>query len=154
MELLVIYKHYSDLVSSTIAERGAVAARQSNVKTMRAVKRHTLKLLQEFTNVCDDLGLLCGEFFPQLLTPILEDYVHNVPDAREAEVLSLFAALILRLREQVASHVPNVLTATFECTLSMITKNMEDFPDHRLNFFELLQAIVSTNFEALTGMSE
>ena len=43
--LLQIYQHYSEIVSKTVAERGEVAARQSSVKQMRAVKRHTLKLL-------------------------------------------------------------------------------------------------------------
>lgn len=68
---------------------------------MRAVKRYTLKLLIEFTNVCTDIALLRDEFFPQLIHPILEDYTGSVPDAREAEVLSLFAALILKIGTEV-----------------------------------------------------
>ena len=85
--------------------------------------------------MCTDLALLRDQFFPQLLGPILADYSSNVPGAREAEVLALFAELIDKLKHEVAKHVPDVLTATFECTLAMITRNMEDFPDHRLNFF-------------------
>ena len=36
-------------------------------------------------------------------------------------------------------HVPTILEAVFEVTLNMITKNFEDFPEHRMNFFMLLK---------------
>ena len=42
---------------------------------------------------------------------------------RDAEVLSLFAAIITKLRELMAPEVPRVFEAIFECTLQMITKN-------------------------------
>jgi hypothetical protein len=38
-------------------------------------------------------------------------------------VLSLFAAIITKLRELMAPEVPRVFEAIFECTLQMITKN-------------------------------
>jgi CRM1 C terminal len=31
------------------------------------------------------------------------------------------------------------MEAVFECTLLMITRNMEDFPEHRIKFFQFLQ---------------
>jgi hypothetical protein len=55
-------------------------------------------------------------------------------------VLSLFAAAIDKLRELVAGDVLRVMEAVFECTLQMITRNFEDFPEHRLNFFRFLKA--------------
>ena len=44
---------------------------------------------------------------------------------RDAEVLSLFAAIIGKLREAMADRVPIIFEAVFECTLQMITKNFE-----------------------------
>ena len=38
-------------------------------------------------------------------------------------MLSLFAAIITKLRELMAGEVPRVFEAIFECTLQMITKN-------------------------------
>jgi exportin-1 len=35
--------------------------------------------------------------------------------------------------------VPRIMEAVFECTLEMITKNFEDFPEHRIRFFEFLK---------------
>lgn len=44
---------------------------------------------------------------------------------RDAEVLSVFAAIISKLRESMAAEVPRIFEAVFECTLQMITKNFE-----------------------------
>jgi exportin-1 len=45
--------------------------------------------------------------------------------------------------------VPRVFEAVFKCTLDMITKNFEDFPEHRANLFNLLRAINHHCFPAL-----
>ena len=37
--------------------------------------------------------------------------------------------------------VPHILEALFECTLDMINKDLEEFPEHRINFFKMLQSI-------------
>jgi exportin-1 len=34
------------------------------------------------------------QFVPPMMDPVLGDYARNVPDARESEVLSLFATII------------------------------------------------------------
>ena len=52
-----------------------------------------------------------------------------------------------------AAHVPAIFAATFECTLDMIKGNYVDFPEHRLQFFSLLQAITNHCFSTLRGMS-
>ena len=54
-----------------------------------------------------------------------------VPPVRDAEVLSLFAAIITKLKALVDADVPRIFESVFECTLSMITRNFEDFPEHR-----------------------
>ena len=51
---------------------------------------------------------------------------------RDAEVLSLFAAIIAKLREAMADKVPVIFEAVFECTLQMITKNFEVRPARAL----------------------
>lgn len=39
------------------------------------------------------------------------------------------------------NDVPRMLADVFECTLQMITKNLQDYPEHRLHFFSLLRAV-------------
>ncbi|CAM8908786.1 unnamed protein product [Rhodiola kirilowii] len=49
--------------------------------------------------------------------------------------------------------VPRIFEAIFQCTLEMITKNFEDYPEHRLKFFSLLRAIATYCFPALILLS-
>lgn len=44
---------------------------------------------------------------------------------RDAEVLSLFAAIINKLKDRMVSEVPKIFEAVFQVTLQMITKNFE-----------------------------
>ena len=46
-----------------------------------------------------------------------------------------------------------LLTHFILCFLQMITKNFEDYPEHRLKFFSLLRAIASHCFRALFSLS-
>ena len=42
----------------------------------------------------EDLPHIGKQFVPPMMDPVLGDYARNVPDARESEVLSLFATII------------------------------------------------------------
>ena len=58
--------------------------------------------------------------------------MHALADAdshcRDAEVLSLFAAIINKLHGKMQAEVPRIFEAVFECTLKMITANFEARP--------------------------
>ena len=59
--------------------------------------------------------------------------------AREPEVLSTMATVVNKLESHITKDIPPIFDAVFECTLEMINKNFEDYPEHRINFFLLLQ---------------
>src|SRR5690242_12904749 len=42
------------------------------------------------------------------------------------------------LQNLMAPSVARIFDSTFQCTLEMIKKNFEDFPDHRLFFFKVV----------------
>ena len=63
----------------------------------------------------------------------------STPSAREPEVLSTMATIVNKLETHITNHVPQIFDAVFECTLGMINKDFEEFPEHRTNFFLLLQ---------------
>ena len=48
-----------------------------------------------------------------------------LPACSDAEVLSMFAVIINRLRGKMEAEVPRIFGAVFECTLQMITRNFE-----------------------------
>jgi len=146
-----VYKAYSELINSTITAQSANphVMHTSQMRTMRAVKKETLRLLDTFIEKSEDNQLVLNKFVPPLLDPVLGDYVRSIPAARDPEVLSLFASLINKLQSGMATEVPRVFEAVFKCTLDMITKNFEDFPEHRSNLFNLLRAINHHCFPAL-----
>lgn len=45
--------------------------------------------------------------------------------------------------------VPAIMESVFECTLEMINKDFHEYPEHRVEFFKLLQAINLYCFQAL-----
>jgi len=152
VDLLNVYKAFSELINSTIAASGATNVHlmhTSGVRAMRSVKKETLRLLDTFIEKSEDNELVLTKFVPPLLDPILGDYVRSIPEARDPEVLSLFTCLINKLQSLMTAQVPRVFEAVFKCTLDMITKNFEDFPEHRANLFNLLRAINHHCFPAL-----
>jgi len=153
LDMLTVYRMYSELVSSTIAEGGPYASKSSFVKLLRSIKRETLKLIETFVDKAEDLPHLGKQFVPPMMDPVLGDYARNVPDARESEVLSLFATIINKYKAEMLEDVPRIFEAVFQCTLEMITKNFEDYPEHRLKFFSLLRAIGTHCFKALIQLS-
>jgi len=151
VDLLNVYKAYSELINTTIA---ASATNQhvmhtSGVRAMRAVKKETLRLLDTFIDKSEDNDLVLTKFVPPLLDPVLGDYVRSIPNARDPEVLTLFCSLINKLQAAMTQEVPRVFEAVFKCTLDMIRVNFEDFPEHRSNLFNLLRAINHHCFPAL-----
>merc|ERR1719431_2012205 len=117
---------------------------------MRVVKKETLKLISEWVNCTDDPQIVMTSFLPPLLEAVLLDYQRTkVPAARDAEVMSTMATFVNTLKTSIESHVPQIFDALFECTLSMINKDFEGYPDHRTNFFLMLQAVNTHCFGAL-----
>ncbi|KAK3447447.1 hypothetical protein EUGRSUZ_A02966 [Eucalyptus grandis] len=153
LDMLNVYRMYSELISSTIAGGGPYVSKSSFVKLLRSVKRETLKLIETFLDKAEDQPQIGKQFVPPMMDPILGDYARNVPDARESEVLSLFATIINKYKGVMIEDVPRIFEAVFQCTLEMITKNFEDYPEHRLKFFSLLRAIAAHCFPALIRLS-
>lgn len=143
MDLLNVYKVYSERISITIAQQGPGATQLSLVRTMRSAKKEVLRLLVVFIEKSGppeaDPQAVAQGFIPPVLDPILGDYQRNIPNARDPEVLTLFTTVVEKLKGYILSDVPRIMDAVFECTLQMITANFEDFPEHRLRFFEFIR---------------
>lgn len=73
----------------------------------------------------------------------MADYSKTMhPSAREPEVLSAMATIIDKLQSDITPAVSKILDAVFEATLTMINKDFEQFPEHRTNFYLLLQVYI------------
>ncbi|XP_047132277.1 exportin-1 isoform X2 [Hydra vulgaris] len=153
LDMVNVYKVLSENISSAVAQHGEGVTKQSLIKSMRGVKKETLNLINCWVNKSTDPKLVKDNFIPPLLSTVLEDYNKNVPQAREAEVLNTLATVVNKLQNHVVEEVPLMFDAVFECTLNMINKDFEQFPEHRTNFFILLQAVNQRCFPALIALA-
>jgi exportin-1 len=120
---------------------------------MRSVKKETLRLIETFIEKSEDPQTITSNFIPPLLEAVLGDYKTNIPDARDPEVLSVMATIVNKLQGTITNDVPRIFGSVFECTLEMITKNFQDYPEHRLHFFTLIRAINQHCFQAFFSLS-
>ncbi|KAL1923674.1 uncharacterized protein VTP21DRAFT_8654 [Calcarisporiella thermophila] len=154
MDMLGLYKAVSGIISDTIKAQGAIAARHSRVRALRTIKKEVLKLVDTYVTRAEDLEAVTNNMVPPLLEAVLGDYNRNVEQARDSEVLGLMATVVSKLGSHMTDKVPIILEAVFECTLNMINKDFAEYPEHRVAFFKLLQAINKHCFQALLRLSQ
>lgn len=143
----------SENISGAIALSGENVTKQPLIKSMRLVKKETLKLISDWVSRSNDPELVLDNFIPPLLNAVLFDYQRCVvPSAREPEVLSTMTTIVNKLEGHATSNVPKIFDAVFQCTLDMINKNFEDFPEHRTNFYLLLQSVNNHCFPAFLSL--
>ncbi|KAI2654323.1 Exportin-1 [Labeo rohita] len=160
LDMLNVYKCLSENISAAIQTNGEMVTKQPLIRSMRTVKRETLKLISGWVSRSNDPQMIIllyllqvGEnFVPPLLDAVLIDYQRNVPAAREPEVLSTMATIVNKLGGHITGEIPQIFDAVFECTLNMINKDFEEYPEHRTHFFYLLQAVNSHCFPAFLAI--
>lgn len=153
LDMLNVYKIMSENVIQAISVNGMIVNNQPLIKAMHVVKKETLTLISVWVSKSTDDNMVIENFIPPLLDAVLLDYQRcKVPSAREAKVLSTMAAIVNKLRGSITSEVPKIFDAVFECTLDMINKNFEEYPQHRTSFYELLQAVNAHCFEAFMNI--
>ncbi|KAK4228450.1 CRM1 C terminal-domain-containing protein [Podospora fimiseda] len=148
-DMLQMYGFTSQLISEAVARDGEIATKMPKVRGLRTIKKEILKLVETYVEKAEDLQAVRAQMVPQLLDSVLVDYNRNVPGARDAEVLRAMTALINKLLGLMEDQVPVIMENVFECTLEMINKDFSEFPEHRVEFFNLLRAINLHCFPAL-----
>jgi len=149
MDMLQMYRATSQLISEAVARDGEIAPRMPKVRGLRTIKKEILKLIETYVEKAEDLQAVRAQMVPQLLDSVLVDYNRNVPGARDAEVLRAMSVVITKLTGLMEDQVPTIMQNVFECTLEMINKDFSEFPEHRVEFFNLLRAINLHCFPAL-----
>eukprot|EP00184_Porphyridium_aerugineum_P001652 CAMPEP_0184694542 /NCGR_PEP_ID=MMETSP0313-20130426/2455_1 /TAXON_ID=2792 /ORGANISM="Porphyridium aerugineum, Strain SAG 1380-2" /LENGTH=1108 /DNA_ID=CAMNT_0027152839 /DNA_START=320 /DNA_END=3643 /DNA_ORIENTATION=+ len=155
-DMLRVYRVYSEMISSAVASQGAFATKTSDARNMRAVKKEVLRVIEAFLTALDakDRDLVFTEIVEPMTEPILGNYYSSIPEARDAEVLSLFSEIITAMKGLDTPVIRLIFKSLFSVTLDMIRNNFEDFPDARLNFFKLLAAINKYSFPSLFQLDE
>ncbi|KAI7873048.1 CRM1 C terminal-domain-containing protein [Spinellus fusiger] len=111
------------------------------LKSLRRVKTEILSLVETVMVASEKLDQ-DNALFSQLLNVIMKDYEHSVEYVKESGVLDAMTSVL----EKMNNHIwPGLLEATIAClfkpTLSMISQNLVDFPDHRHGFYRLVRVL-------------
>lgn len=154
LDLLNIYRLYAEQINLAIVQQGDIAVKMTLCRAMKGVKSDILELLTTFLEQMTDLDRdarvdILQRILPSVMKEILPDYHSSPAPARDSGVLNLFSSATAILGDLLASDLPTILDGIFEPTLSMITQNMLDYPEHRLAFFRFLRVANEHCFEAL-----
>ncbi|KAF9919098.1 Karyopherin transporter [Lobosporangium transversale] len=152
LDLLAVYKAVSQLISESVVVQGPIALRTPRVRQMRTVKKEVLRLIETYVSKAEDLVEVTKNIIPGVLEAVLGDYQRNVEPAREPEVLSVMSAIVNKLGALLNDQIPLILEAVFDVTLQMINKDFSEYPEHRVGFFKLLQAIMQNCFAAILSL--
>lgn len=168
MDMLQMYRATSGMIDSAVQTEGQYATKMPRVRGLRTIKKEILKLVNTYIDKADDGEMIATRIVPGLLEAVLGDYRNNVPDAREAEVLNVMTSIITKLgvcrfvlkifgcvkanknvQNKMEDQISTIMDNVFECTLEMINKDFSEYPEHRVQFFNLLRAINMNCFKAL-----
>uniref|UniRef100_A0A183V631 CRM1_C domain-containing protein n=1 Tax=Toxocara canis TaxID=6265 RepID=A0A183V631_TOXCA len=152
LDMANVYKVTSGNISRAVVENGEEVLKQPLIKSMRAVKREILTLISTWVAKAEDTSVILESFVPPLFDAVLFDYQRNCPAAREPKVLSLLSIIVTQLHSSINCEVIRILDAVFTCTLEMINRDMEQYPEHRINFFKLLQALNHECFDVFVAL--
>ena len=96
----------SENITQAIALNGEAVTKQILIKSMRVVKKETLKLIADWISWSSDHAMVLENFIPPLLDAVLLDYQRTaIPSAREPEVLSAMAMIVNKLESHITSEV-------------------------------------------------
>lgn len=146
--MLQLYRAVSSMINVQVANEGLIATKTPKVRGLRTIKKEILKLVEIYISKAKNLEVVEVLVEP-LLNAVLEDYMKNVPDARDAEVLNCMTTVVHKVGHMIPQGVILILQSVFECTLNMINNDFTEYPEHRVEFYKLLKAINEKSFNAL-----
>ena len=147
--MLQLYTAVSSMISTQVANDGLIATKTPKVRGLRTIKKEILKLIEIYISKAKNMDDVVKVLVEPLLNAVLEDYMNNVPDARDAEVLNCMTTVVQKVGHMIPQGVILILQSVFECTLNMINKDFTEYPEHRVEFYKLLRAINEKCFGAL-----
>jgi exportin-1 len=153
-DMMRLYRLYSIKVREACASQGDIAARTTVFKAMRGAKSEVVELLTAFIAGSSDIDgggehIAMQTFMTRIMQELFEDYRLSPAAARDAKVLSFFASSATALKDLLTPLIPAIVEAILDPTLSMITTNMLDYPEHRTCFFRFIREANQFCFQGL-----
>ncbi|ORZ36332.1 CRM1 C terminal-domain-containing protein [Catenaria anguillulae PL171] len=148
-DLLGLYRAASLAITKHLQADPVTGFGRPIVRSLRSIKKETLKLVECYVTRAAEVQELAVTMVPSMLEACLGDYAQNPPQARDAEVLHVVASVTNRLGKYMHAQVGPILESVFSCTLEMINKELIEYPEHRVGFFKLIEALVKSSFPAV-----
>lgn len=148
-DLLKMYGIYSNSISQHVQ---VVARNDHALKTMRALRKDILRLVQTYIERSTELQIFNEHFLPRLLG-LVEDFRLNDPSARDPEVLMLFATMFRRLGLGLNGYLEQILLNLCDSALEMIKNDYLSAPDFRDGLFRLVESIIKHCLSGLLQLS-
>ena len=148
------------VASECIAEESKIVGAQTNdtirIRLCRSIKRKILNLYKLFISDLNftDFDKWFEPLLKQFLVVSLNDYKVEPPTLKEAELLIYSNAMVMKCGQRSPENVTLILENVFFPTLDMIKNDMDNYPDHRLYFYQLLRMINYKNFEVIIGIPQ
>ncbi|KAG1054076.1 hypothetical protein G6F43_003887 [Rhizopus delemar] len=149
VDLLTLYRAVGTIINQLVVEQGQIAIKTPKVRALKSIKKDILKLIDTYIECAANIDYVNKHMIIPFLATTLHDYNSNIDIVRESYVLEVITTLIGKLNALLIPHIPDILQATFEPTLSMITKDFTEYPEHREGFYHMLRAINRHCFPAL-----
>lgn len=117
LDMLNVYKVMSLNINAAISSNGEAITTQPLIRSMRTVKKETLKLIGLWIKESQNNALVLNSFIPPLLEAVLVDYKEcTVPSAREPEILSTMSIIVEKLQ-----------VSTLQDDCSFLNKHLTNF---------------------------
>ncbi|PVU86567.1 hypothetical protein BB560_006659 [Smittium megazygosporum] len=148
LDMLSIYTELSIRINNNVALNGEIAARYANVRSMLAVKKEILHLIETFVSKCtsDDVNDIHKNIVFPLFSTIMGEYSNSSDSTRISGILTCLTTIVKVLGNVISDQTQIIFESVMLPTLNMINKDFSEFPDHRAAFFALLEQINSKLF--------
>lgn len=124
-----------------------------STNSLKNIRKTILKYITSVIVNTENPQLLINNLLP-LLTPLIEQYNKSHLENRDAETLIVFTEIINKLKNIQYDYINSIWNYLCIFTLKMIQQDYQSFPEHRLNFFNLVKALILNAFDSLFKIQE
>lgn len=145
--ILSSYVFYSNVANQLLQNQSDFSV-MNTIKSTKSIKKSILKYLVTLISNTYDKEILMLKLLP-LLAPLIDQYRHSHIENRDADTLVVFTEFMNKLGNIQYDYISSIWNYLCIFTLGMIQQDYSSYPDHRLNFFNLVKALISNAFEAI-----
>ena len=146
--ILATYSHANHILESEL--RLDTSYRTVDAHTyslLKLTKRGILQVLNEAFVVTQASEIITEQILPYVLDSILPHFSKTDDCLRDAQFLVLLRSLVENFKSDIRFSVSAIASCAIEPTITMISRNMHDFPDLRVQVFKLVRALTKNCFE-------